>query len=126
MHLILGGKYQGKLAYAKSLYPDIHTVYNLAHESPRSIIIPGLITNIHFGVRRLLIDGTDPIEFFTSRLEVLKECIIIGDEITGGVVPVDEFERLWRDETGKVYQMLAHEADIVDRVFAGLSLRLKG
>ena len=62
MHLILGGKYQGKLAYAKSLYPDIHTVYNLAHESPRSIIIPGLITNIHFGVRRLLIDGTDPIE----------------------------------------------------------------
>ena len=49
-----------------------------------------------------------------------------GDEICGGVVPSDSFGRKWRDETGKLYQYLANESDIVDRVFAGLALRLKG
>ena len=32
----------------------------------------------------------------------------------------------WADETGKIYQFLANEAEIVDRVFAGLAIRLKG
>ena len=126
MHLILGGRYQGKRAYAESLYPNIQIVYNLAEETPRNIIVPGLIINLHLGVRQLLSENVQPCEFFMSRLETLRECVIVGDEISGGVVPVDEFERLWRDETGRVYQLLAREAEIVDRVFAGLALRLKG
>ena len=126
MHLILGGKYQGKRAYAESLYPNIRIVYNLAEDNPRNIIAPGLITNLHLGVRQLLNENVSPCEFFMSRLDVLRECVIVGDEICGGVVPVNRFERMWRDETGKVYQLLAHEAEIVDRVFAGLALRLKG
>ena len=52
--------------------------------------------------------------------------MITGDEVCGGVVPADSFSRKWRDETGKLYQYLAGEAEIVDRVFAGLALRLKG
>ena len=126
MHLILGGKYQGKLAYAESLYPNFRIVYNLAEENPRNIITPGLITNLHLGVRQLLNENVSPCDFFMSRLEVLRECVIIGDEICGGVMPLDDFERLWRDETGRVYQLLVREADIVDRVFAGIALRLKG
>ena len=107
MHPILGGRYQGKRAYAESLYPNIRIVYNLAEDNPRNIIAPGLITNLHLGVRQLLNENVSPCEFFTSRLDVLRECVIVGDEISGGVVPMDEFERLWRDETGKVYQILA-------------------
>ena len=42
------------------------------------------------------------------------------------VVPVDPFERRWRDETGLLYQFLARESAIVDRVWAGLAVRLKG
>ena len=126
MHLILGGKYQGKRAYAESLYPNIRIVYNLAEDNPRNIIAPGLITNLHLGVRQLLSENISPCEFFMSRLEILRHSVIIGEEICGGIVPVDEFSRVWRDETGRVYQLLAREAEIVDRVFAGLAFRLKG
>ena len=51
--------------------------------------------------------------------------VIICDEIGAGVVPLDKFERRWRDETGLLYQALVREADRVDRVWAGLALRLK-
>lgn len=126
MHLILGGRYQGKLSYAKRLYTSFPVVYDLGHEHPESISMSGLIVNVHLGVKRLLMEGRAGREFFASRLEILRESVIIGEEICGGIVPVDEFGRSWRDETGKVYQLLASEADVVDRVFAGLVLRLKG
>ena len=126
MHLILGGRYQGKLSYANKLYTNFPANYDLEHEHPDSIKAPALITNMHLGVRRLLTENISPCEFFMSRLEILKKSVIIGEEICGGIVPVDEFSRVWRDETGKLYQLLACEADIVDRIFAGLALRLKG
>ena len=126
MHIILGGKYQGKLSYANKLYTNFPAIYDLEHEHPDSIKTPALITNIHFGVRRLLTENIQPCEFFVSRLERLRHSVIICEEICGGIVPIDEFLRLWRDETGRLYQLLAREADIVDRIFAGLALRLKG
>ena len=125
MHIILGGKYQGKLSYANKLYTKFPAIYDLEHEHPDSIKAPALITNIHFGVRRLLTENIQPCEFFVSRLKILRHSVIICEEICGGIVPIDEFLRLWRDETGRLYQLLAREADIVDRIFAGLALRLK-
>ena len=123
MHVILGGRYQGKRAYAEKLYTNFPAVSDLEHDSK---IFPGLVVNVHLGVRRLIADGQDVRAFFESRLTVLRQCVIICEEIGGGIVPVDAFGRLWRDETGRLYQFLAAEAETVDRVFAGLALRLKG
>ena len=117
MHVILGGRFQGKRAYAERLYGEFPAVSDLEHEDT---ISPGLVVNVHLGVKRGL--GR---EFFAQRLCVLRHCVILCTEICGGIVPVDESERRWREETGKVYQLLAREAEIVDRVFAGLALRLK-
>ena len=117
MHVILGGRYQGKRAFAERLYGEFGVVSDLEADS---VIMPGLVVNVHLGVKRGL--GS---EFFASRLEVLRECVILCEEIGGGIVPLEREAREWRDETGKVYQFLAGEAERVDRVFAGLGLRLK-
>ena len=82
--------------------------------------------NLQDGVRTLLLRGADVRDFFGTRLERLAGRVLIGDEIGSGVVPVDPFERRWRDETGLLYQFLARESAIVDRVWAGLAVRLKG
>ena len=114
----------GKRDYALKLYGTFENVADLSHNIDD--IRPGLITNIHEGAKILLTRGINPSDFFAGKIEILRRCVITGDEICGGVVPVDSFKRKWRDETGKLYQYLANESDIVDRVFAGLALRLKG
>ena len=126
LHLILGGRYMGKRTYALKLYGHFDYEYDLECVSPEEIITSGLITNIHAGIKNLMMRRINPREFFMSRIELLRHCVITGDEISCGVIPIDEFARKWRDETGIIYQELASEADIVDRIFAGLSLRLKG
>ena len=50
----------------------------------------------------------------------------MGDEIGSGIVPLEPSDREWRDETGRVYTLLARQADTVERVWAGCVQRLKG
>ena len=123
MHVILGGRFQGKHSYAQKLYSHFPAVSDLERSNS---LAPGLVVNVHLGIRRLLTEGADVSSFFTENLQVLRQCVILCTEIGSGIVPLDPFGRLWRDQTGKVYQFLAAQADIVDRVFAGLALRLKG
>ena len=125
MHLIIGGRYMGKKNYALKIYGSFENVTDLSTELPEKIK-SGLIINIHDGVKILLEGNIDPLKFFADRIDTLRHSVIIGDEICGGVVPVEAFARKWRDETGRLYQFLADESEIVDRIFAGLPLRLKG
>lgn len=99
---------------------------DLELEPPEAVTEGDGALNLQIGVRRLLERGEDAAAFFAARLAALRGHILIGDEIGGGVVPMDPFERRWRDETGLLYQTLAREADVVDRVWAGLPMRLKG
>ena len=115
----------GKRDYAENLYENFDFIYDLENTEPENIKNSGLILNIQDGVKNLLLKNIDVIDFFSSKIAILKKSVLIGDEISGGVVPIDEFERLWRDQTGKLYRFLASEADIVDRIFAGLPMRLK-
>lgn len=115
----------GKRDYAIKLYGRFDAVYDLSRDDPCDISA-GLIMNIHEGARTLLARGVNPSEFFAGKIYILRHCVITCDEICGGIVPADKFLRKWRDNTGKLYQYLASQADIIDRVFAGIALRLKG
>ena len=126
MHLIIGGKYMGKLAYARTLYGKNVTVCDLAVEEPESMFTARLTANLQDGTRSILKRGGRIMDFFEANLSLIGDKILIGDEIGSGIVPVDPFERLWRDETGFLYQFLAARAELVDRVWAGIPCRLKG
>ena len=118
----------GKRAYAESLYKNFDFVYDLESCGPEILEEKGfnLVLNLQAGTKNLLSRNINVLEFFESRLEILRNSILIGDEISSGVIPIEKFERQWRGETGRLYQFLAKEADTVDRIFAGLPLRLKG
>jgi adenosyl cobinamide kinase/adenosyl cobinamide phosphate guanylyltransferase len=116
----------GKLAYAKALYGEDTQVCDLAAEEPELMFEARVVSNLQDGARSILKRGQRPVDFFAGNFSRLNGKILIGDEIGSGVVPVDPFERLWRDETGFLYQFLAAKADLVDRVWAGIPCRIKG
>ena len=120
----------GKRAYAEKLYKNFDFIYDLEKDELENFNFNCcgliLILNLQAGVRNLLLKKVNTLEFFETKLKFLNKAILIGDEISGGIIPTSKFERLWRDETGKLYKFLANESDIVDRIFAGLAFRLKG
>lgn len=126
MHLIIGGRSQGKLEYALKISKQNAIVADLNNVSLQKTADADIICNIHLGVRKLIEAGLEPLEEFNQLIEQLGHAILIGDEIGSGIVPIDTFERKWRDETGRVYVMLSRNADKVDRVWAGCIQNLKG
>lgn len=116
----------GKLVYAESLYGRFSSLCDLSREDPEAMTGAAVVLNLQEGVRSLMRQDIDVRTFFEARMEHLRQSVLIGDEIGSGIVPMEPFERRWRDETGLLYQILAREATIVDRVWAGLPTRLKG
>ena len=65
----------------------------------------------------------------TDRIQVWEQegrrVIVISDEVGNGIVPVDGFEREWREWVGRLLIRLAKQADRVERVICGLGQRIK-
>jgi len=111
MILIIGGAYQGKLEYAKQNFGA----------SDDGIIFNGF----HNFVLEQLEKGVDSLKYIKENVNMLKDKIIISDDIFCGVVPVTAKERLWRETLGRVLTYLSNEADEVHRIFCGLGVRIK-
>ena len=47
------------------------------------------------------------------------------NELGYGVVPVDAFDRLWREKTGRICTELAGKAEEVHRVVCGIGMVIK-
>lgn len=60
-----------------------------------------------------------------SLFEACPGRILVTDEIGLGIVPLDPFEREYREETGRICCLLASESEQVWRVVCGLGQRLK-
>lgn len=54
-----------------------------------------------------------------------RELIMIGTDISKGIVPIDKKDRLWRDMTGWVYQDIVSQSKKVDVIWYGISSKLK-
>ena len=125
MIFIFGGRCQGKLQYAKQLYGENLTVCDLKNCTINDAFSADIIINMQEAVKSLLTAKENPSAYFKENIEKFKDKIVIGDEIGCGIVPIDELEREWRDETGWVYQLLTQKAKRVDRVWAGIGQTLK-
>lgn len=124
MIFIMGGRFQGKLQFAKEKYREQHTICDLQLCSMQEALKADILTNFEAGIKQLLNENVKPGDFFTEYWPVLENKIIIGNEIGCGIVPVDASDRLWRDETGWAYQYLARKASAVYRVWAGIGIKL--
>jgi len=119
MELIIGGAYQGKLAYARSKFDlsdeDIFVCTTEGKIDFSKRCICGLEEYILACVK----SGTEPESAFRA------DAIIICRDISCGIVPEDPVLRAWREATGRCLNRLSAEAAHVVRLFCGLPQVLK-
>ncbi|MBC8569300.1 bifunctional adenosylcobinamide kinase/adenosylcobinamide-phosphate guanylyltransferase [Zongyangia hominis] len=125
MRLIVGGKGQGKRAYALTACPSggVADGENCDAEDLTSCRI---FDNLHLWVRREMEEGRDPWPTLEQVLEENPDMIILCDEIGCGIVPMDPSEREWREKTGRICCALAGRAQRVERVICGCVQVIKG
>lgn len=122
--LIIGGAFQGKLDYAKKLYPNIEWTDG-SECALEEIATCSAMNCFHLFVRRWLKAGRTKEELTDTLRKRDRELILICDEVGCGLVPVDAFEREYREAVGRICTVFARRADRVDRVVCGIGTQIK-
>lgn len=126
MWLISGGAYQGKLKYALE-----RTGINESEAvdgkdcSLQELLEKPLVNNFHLWIDRMLKDEQDINTLLDRILARNPEIVIIVDELGCGVVPMDPYDRRYRELTGRICCKLAKEAKEVHRVICGIGTVIK-
>lgn len=137
MILVIGGAFQGKAEYLKTL-PQYRSIIEqmppgklegqLAADGrtqlPERALSCPVILGFHHYVGRMAEEAA--IEVFICR--IIKEnprVLITMDEVGCGIVPIDPKERAYRELAGLAGQRLAEQAEQVHRVICGIGSRIK-
>ncbi|XMB85780.1 bifunctional adenosylcobinamide kinase/adenosylcobinamide-phosphate guanylyltransferase [Mycoplasmatota bacterium WC44] len=126
MIFILGGVYQGKVNWVKENYKlefnkKESKDYELLNVNDNTIVINNieyLTKNSHY---ELEIDKL--LEWENNDSD--RVVILIGNSIGRAVVPINEHERIFRDEVGFFYQRLIPKCFSVYRLWNGIEEKLK-
>ena len=127
MKLVIGGYAQGKLNYVLQKYDkepcqiwDGAIPMNKSEQ--RGTVV---INHLHHWIKsRIAKDGCPEEEIFAF-VENCPNCVIISDEVGNGIVPIEAFEREYRERTGRILVELAKKAEEVERVICGIGQKIK-
>lgn len=124
MILVFGGAYNGKFKYVCEKYnvkfEDIYFCEGNKLDYSKKVICGLHIFTYNSGKSE-----ENPLEYIKNNIEHLKDKIIICDEISSGIVPLEKSNRIWRDDNGRCLQYLTKNSNKVVRVFCGLETVLK-
>lgn len=124
MILIIGGAYQGKQQFAR----EISGLEDWADGrvcGEEEIDSCGGMLYFHEYIRNRLAKGQDCTELARRIALNNPEAVLVANELGCGVVPVDPFDRRYRETVGRVCTGLAAEAEAVYRVVCGIGVRIK-
>lgn len=127
MRLIIGGYAQGKLDYALKDY-SLENSMICEGTIPEGKIGQGktvILNHLHNWVKASILLGENPEEEILEFLKDCPDCIIICDEIGNGIIPMDSFEREYRERIGRLLVELAGRAEKVERVICGIGQKIK-
>ena len=123
-HIIIGGAFQGKTQYATKTYPGLELTdgFNCPLDEIGNCVA---VNKFHSFTRRWLLEGRTKEALLTMLENNRNLQLLISDEIGYGLVPIDDFEREYREFHGRVITELAEKANCVERVVCGIPQRIK-
>lgn len=125
MVLIFGGAYQGKVEFALEKFDlSEKDVFNCTDSGDIDYTCK-VINNLDQRILGWVREETEARDEFAKNIEALRDKIIIVNDISQGVVPMEKELRAWREMVGRAMLYLSKEADQVYRVFCGIGQQIK-
>ena len=126
MKLVIGGYANGKLDYVLGRpEAQAYRVYDGCLPEVAEWLEQVIIDHLNLWIKKQLEEQQNPEQRLDEFLKQCPDCILISDEIGNGIVPMDAFERKYREKTGRILIELAKQADEVVRVVCGIGQKLK-
>jgi len=126
MVLIFGGVYQGKLDYALTrLGLTEDDVYLCSEEDTAMPQGRKIICGLDKWILALIRTDMNVEELTGRFIENCENAVVICNDISCGVVPMDADFRKWREAVGRTLGKLAQSADEVVRLFCGIPTHIK-
>jgi len=144
MILIIGGAWQGKLAFALELAKSADKITNPydsfvyeneekeeyevaegSRDSFEAAMKCPIIHGLHEYIRRLLKEGKSVDVFIDAIEEQNPDVIITSNELGCGIVPLDPKDREWREVSGRASVRSARTSKEVYRMVCGIGTRIK-
>ncbi len=136
MKLVIGGYSQGKLNYVlnekvnENILTDVFIIDGkLPNVEQMQEVIDNskvvIVNHFHEWMRESILQGNNPEQEILHFTDKVPNSIVISDEIGNGIVPIDRFEREYRERTGRILIKLAEQADEVVRVICGIGQKIK-
>jgi adenosyl cobinamide kinase/adenosyl cobinamide phosphate guanylyltransferase len=132
---IIGGENQGKLEYLFNISrfkkENVVDCLNVDGLKAEEILMSNrpVIYNFNNLIKELLVVYDDEEKVKEKIKKMIKEnrkAVIISNEIGYGIVPIDKFERRYRELTGRICCEIAKESKEVHRVICGIGTIIKG
>ena len=126
MRLIIGGAFQGKKAYAAEKYqlPN-EKMTDGSVASYEAIFDTPCLYHFHEWIKERLKEGQTLENLEEELIDKNPDIILISNELGYGVVPIDAFDRKYRESTGRLCTQLAAKSRQVIRVVCGLGMVIK-
>jgi len=125
MVLIFGGAYQGKLAYALERFRLPENDVFFCSETNADVPNGKIVYEIDKWILALVRADVDAAEKIEQLAADNPNAIIICNDISCGIVPIDPILRKWREEAGKAIGRLAQYSEETVRLFCGIPTRIK-
>ena len=120
MEVIVGGAHAGKTQYAAQHFGISKEEIFVCSENGTPDFNARCIGHLERYLRHCAAADLEPAPPASFR----EDAVIICEDITCGIVPVDPLDRKWREMTGRYLQRLAREGAGVTRVVCGFGQRL--
>lgn len=126
MILIIGGAYQGKIDFVKNEFKITEDDIFYCNEKNISLNFnKKVIYKFEKLILALIENNIEPISFINENLENFKNKIIICEDISCGIVPIEYKMRILREKVGQSLVIFSKNSDRVVRLFCGIPMDLK-
>lgn len=126
MQLIIGGAFQGKKEYAMAVQGlEEKDMKDGAKASYEDIFSARCLYHFHEWIRARLLENRDLSNLEEELSGKNPGIVLISNELGYGVVPVDAFDRKYREAVGRICTRTAARAKRVVRVTCGIGTVIK-